>query len=85
MPQPRPTQNGAATAAWIAAALTAFASYTLGVAAFHIWTTGRQGVICGLHGQAAHCWGCYAAPVLMAAAALAWYEQRLLLRRPVET
>ena len=52
---------------WFAAS-AAFASATAGaagVALGHIWTTAQRGAICGLEqGTAAHCWACYATPLL---------------------
>lgn len=62
------------------AALAAAAAGTAGVALAHIWTTSQRGVICGLDQAGdAHCWACYAAPLLALAALSLWgaAEQRL--------
>jgi len=61
------------SALWLTAcgALSAAAGSASSVAVGHMALTARYGVICGLdHGG--HCWACYAAPVLVAAAAAAW-------------
>jgi len=43
------------------------------VAVDHMLLTAQRGVICGLSdGGFGHCWACYAAPLLVPAAAAAW-------------
>lgn len=63
------------------AALAVGAAGTAGVALAHIWTTSQRGVICGLDQAGdAHCWACYAAPLLALAALSLWRatERRLV-------
>jgi hypothetical protein len=61
-------------AAWrrLAIGLLALCAPTSLIALGHIIETAQRGVICGASDGLAHCWACYAAPMLALAAIACW-------------